>query len=140
MDYLYETKVITTSKVLAHNIWKTMHQACVEKLQKSFDNMVEDIESSCNVLIEALKEEYEVFELDEEKLLDNPKITAKRRYAENELRKIYPGYNKTSYHAETLVKNIDVAIENEKKFCEDIEKLEYCIGSNIGGLITQLRN
>lgn len=216
MDYLYETKVITTSKVLARNIWKTMQQTCNEQLQKSLNDVVEDIESVCNKLIEALKEEYEVvnivedisgiiedggltyeegfdqiclivdrdkesfvatpennqykyvlnkcrklgfqfyvtnpcfefwlllhfdkvFELDKEKLLENPKVTAKRRYAEDELRKIYPGYNKSSFHAEVLVKDIDKAIENEKKFCEDIEKLEYSVGSNIGELIDKMR-
>lgn len=82
----------------------------------------------------------EVFELDKEKLLENPKATAKRRYAENELRRICPHYNKSSYQAETLVKDIDKAIENEKKFCEDVESLKDSVGSNIGVLITQMRN
>lgn len=217
MDYLYETKVITTSKVLARNIWKTMQQACDEQLQKSLDDMVGNIESACNTLIGALKEEYEVvnivedisgiikdggltyeegfdqiclivdrdkdsflsmpennqykyvldkcremgfqfcvtnpcfefwlllhfdevFDLNEEKLLKNLKVTAKRRYAEDELRKICPRYSKSFYHAEALVKNIDKAIENEKKFCEDIEKLEYSVGSNIGKLIEKMRS
>lgn len=81
----------------------------------------------------------EVFEVDEEKLLNNSKVTAKRRYAENELRKIWPGYNKSSYHSEKLVKNIDKAIENEKKFCEDIEQLENSVGSNIGRLVQKMR-
>lgn len=217
MDYLYETKVITTSKVLARNIWKTMKKTCDERLNKTLDNVVEDIESTCNILIGVLQEEYqvvnivediseiikdggltyeegfdqicfivdrdkdsfvsmpennqykyvldkcrkmgfqlcvtnpcfefwlllhfdEVFTLDKEKLLDNSKVTVKRRYAENELRKILPGYNKSSYHAEMLVKEIDKAIENEKKFCEDIEELECSVGSNIGMLITRMRN
>lgn len=216
MDYLYETKVITTSKVLARNIWKTMLQTCDKKLKKSTEDRVDNIEISCKILIEDLREEYEVvnivediseiikdsgltyeegfdqiclivdrdkdsfistpennqykyvldkcnkmgfqfcvtnpcfefwlllhfdevFELDKEKLLNNPKVTAKRHYAENELRKIWPGYNKSSYHSEKLVKNIDKAIENEKKFCEDIEKLENSVGSNIGRLVQKMR-
>ena len=216
MDYLYETKVITTSKVLARNIWKTMLQACDKKLKKSMEDRVDNIETSCKILIEDLREEYEVvnivediseiikdsgltyeegfdqiclivdrdkdsfistpennqykyvldkcnkmgfqfcvtnpcfefwlllhfdevFELDEEKLLNNSKVTAKRRYAENELRKIWPGYNKSSYHSEKLVENIAKAIENEKKFCEDIEKLENSVGSNIGRLVQRMR-
>ena len=216
MDYLYETKVITTSKVLARNIWKTMLQTCDKKLKKSTEDRVDNVETSCKILIEDLREEYEVvnivediseiikdsgltyeegfdqiclivdrdkdsfistpennqykyvldkcnemgfqfcvtnpcfefwlllhfdevFELDEEKLLNNSKVTAKRRYAENELRKIWPGYNKSSYHSEKLVKNIDKAIENEKKFCEDIEKLENSVGSNIGRLVQKMR-
>lgn len=81
----------------------------------------------------------EVFKLDKEKLLDNPKVTAKRRYTENELRKICPRYNKSSYHAETLVMNVEKAIENEKKFCEDIEVLEYSVGSNVGKLIESMK-
>lgn len=212
MDYLYEIKVLTTSKVMARNIWKTMHRICTEKLQKSLNDVVEDVSDVCTVLIEVLKEEYEVgnivedissiikdggltyeegfdqiclivdrdkdsfvsdqydyvlnkckeigfqfcvtnpcfefwlllhfdevFDLDKEKLLDNPKITTKRRYAENELRRIYPNYNKSSYQAEVLVKSIDKAIENEKKFCEDIEELKTSIGSNIGELVYKMR-
>lgn len=53
MDYLYETKVITTSKVLARNIWKTMKKTCDERLNKTLDNVVEDIESTCNILIKS---------------------------------------------------------------------------------------
>ena len=216
MDYLYETKVITTSKIFARNIWKTMLQTCDKKLKKSTEDRVDNIETSCKILMEDLCEEYEVvnivediseiikdsgltyeegfdqiclivdrdkdsfistpennqykyvldkcnkmgfqfcvtnpcfefwlllhfdevFELDEEKLLNNSKVTAKRRYAENELRKIWPGYNKSSYHSEKLVKNIDKAIENEKKFCEDIEQLENSVGSNIGRLVQKMR-
>lgn len=33
MDYLYETKVITTSKILARNIWKTMLQTFLKLLK-----------------------------------------------------------------------------------------------------------
>ena len=55
------------------------------------------------------------------------------------MRKIWPGYNKSSYHSEKLVKKIDKAIENEKKFCEDIEQLENSVGSNIGRLVQKMR-
>ncbi len=80
-----------------------------------------------------------VFDLDKDMLLENPKITAKRRYVEQELRKIWPGYKKSSYRAEELVKNINNAINNEKKFCEDVEGLENSVGSNIGKLIVDMR-
>ena len=82
----------------------------------------------------------EVLNLDFDKLLENPRITSKRRYAEDELKKIYPKYRKTKYNAEFLVKNIDKAIENEKEFCEDIYGLKDAVGSNIGILITEMRN
>ena len=52
---------------------------------------------------------------------------------------VYPGYRKSSYCAERFVKNIDIAIENEKKFCEDINELEHTVGSNIGVLIEEMR-
>ncbi len=81
-----------------------------------------------------------VFELDRDKLLENPKVTAKRRYVEQELRRICPGYKKTSYRAEELVKDINHAIDNEKKFCEDIVNLENSLGSNIGKLIMDMRH
>lgn len=80
-----------------------------------------------------------VFELDRDKLLENPKVTAKRRYVEHELRRACPGYKKTSYRAEGLVKDIDFAIDNEKKFCEDVVDLEHLLGSNIGKLIMDMR-
>lgn len=60
MDYFYETKVITTSKVLAKNMWKTMVHVCAEKLQKSLQAEVEDIETDCNAILELLKQEYDV--------------------------------------------------------------------------------
>lgn len=188
MDYFYETKVITTSKVLAKSIWNTMVRICAEDLKKMLQAEVENIEADCNAILELLTKEYdighvisgisdiirdggltyaegfdqiclivdrdkdsfsalpgndqygyvvdkckekgfqlcitnpcfefwlllhfdEVFELDTDKLLENPKITVKRRYAEQELHRIYPRYKKSSYQAEELVKNIDKAIQ-----------------------------
>lgn len=81
----------------------------------------------------------EVFTLDQSKMLLNPKVTAKRRYAEDELKKVFPNYKKSRYDAESLVNNIDNAIENEKKFCEDIEELGNSLGSNVGKLIDEMR-
>ncbi len=216
MDYFYEMKVITTSKVQARSIWKTMCRVCEEKCLKKLDTFVEDIEKSCNLILKVLQEEYDlpcviedisniikeggftyeegfdricfiidrdresfvsspknnqyqyvidkckemgfgsyvtnpcfefwlllhfdgVFELDREKLLKNPKVTAKRRYVEQELRRLWPGYKKNSYRAEELVRDIDNAIEHEKGFCEDIVELENSVGSNIGRLIIDMR-
>jgi hypothetical protein len=211
-----KTKVITTSRIYARSIWKTMCRICEEKCLKNLDSFVEDIEESCNLILKALQEEHdlqhvisdishmikeggvtysegfdricliidrdrdsfvsspmnnqyryvidkckemgfglyitnpcfefwlllhfdEVFDLDQDKLLENPKITANRRYVEQELRRIWPGYKKSSYRAEELVKNIDNAINNEKKFCENVEELENSVGSNIGKLIIDMR-
>ena len=82
----------------------------------------------------------EVFELDQDKLLENPKVTAKRRYVEQELRRMCPGYGKSTYKAEEIVKRIDKAIENEKEFCEDVEKLKNKVGSNLGILIKEMKS
>ena len=216
MDYFYEVKIITTSKVQARSIWNTMSRFCKENLKKTLSSDVEDVENVCNLICEELQKEYElehvisdlpniikeggltyaekfdeiclivdrdresfvstpennqydyvvnkckekgfelyvtnpcfefwlllhfdrVFEVDREKMLKNPKVSAKRRYAEQELCKVYPGYTKSSYRAVELVRNIDRAIENEKAFCEDIQALESSVGSNLGKLIENLR-
>lgn len=216
MDYFYETKIITNSKVQADCIWKTMLKCCKVDLQKILSEDVDSIEDACNYICEELQKEYElqhvisdisniikeggmtyaegfdkiclivdrdresfvsapennqyqyvvdkckekgfglyvtnpcfefwillhfdeVFELDKEKLLENAKVTTKRRYAEQELCRIWPGYKKNLYHAKELVRDIDRAIENEKEFCEDIVSLEHSLGSNLGKLIEHLR-
>ena len=212
MDYFYDTEIIAMSKVMAYNVWKTMQEVCKENLEKSLDDIVEDVEDACGVFVEYLEKKYqlenvisdiseiienggitydktldkiclivdrdkdsfvsgqykyvvdkckecgfmlcvsnpcfefwlllhfdEVLSLDKDKLLNNPKMNAKRRYAEYSLKIVYPGYRKSSYCAERFVKNIDIAIENEKKFCEDINELEHTVGSNIGVLIEEMR-
>lgn len=216
MDYFYETKIITTSRVQARSIWKTMCRFCEVNLQKTLSEDVKDIENACNLICEELQKEYElehiisdisniikeggltyaegfdkiclivdrdresfvstpendqyayvvdkckekdfglyvtnpcfefwlllhfdkVFEVDKNKLLENPKVTAKRRYTEQELRRIWPGYTKSSYRAEELVREIDRAIENEKQFCEEVVSLKNSVGSNLGKLIENMR-
>lgn len=80
-----------------------------------------------------------VFSLDKEKLISNPKVTSSKRYTEHELTKLLPRYCKSSYNAEGLIKNVDVAIKHAESFCENIELLKNELGSNIGKLITCLR-
>ncbi len=216
MEYFYEVEIITTSRVYANSIWKTMKEFCEKALRKKLSEDVDDIKKDYGLIIEHLKQMYElgqvisdipdiiqeggltysegfdricliidreresfistpendqygyvvekckekgfvlcvtnpcfefwlllhfdeVLKLDRDKLLENPKVTAKRRYAGQELCRIWPGYRKSSYQAEKLVKIIDKAIKNEKEFCEDIEALEYSIGSNLGILIESMR-
>jgi hypothetical protein len=216
MDYFYDVKVITSSRIQAKSIWKTMGRICEKDLHKTLASEVEDIEYACSVILGILEKEYElvhvisdisniikdggityaegfdkiclivdrdrgsfvstpnnnqyeyvvhkcaekkfglyitnpcfefwlllhfdeVFELEIDKLLENPKVTAKRRYAEQELRKIWLGYGKSSYKAEEIVKRIGKAIENEEKFCEDVVLLENKVGSNLGILIKEMR-
>lgn len=63
----------------------------------------------------------------------------KRRYTEQELRKRVNGYTKSFYDADWFINRIDVAIQNEKLYCEDAEKLEYLVGSRVGMLIEEMR-
>ena len=72
----------------------------------------------------------EVHSINREKLLENKRASSKVKY--------FP-YNKNKYNAELLIEKIDLAIENEKRFCEDIEELKDKLGSNIGLLIKELK-
>ena len=80
----------------------------------------------------------EVHSINREKLLENKRASSKVRYVESELKKYFP-HNKNKYNAELLIEKIDLAIENEKRFCEDIEELKDKLGSNIGLLIKELK-
>ena len=80
----------------------------------------------------------EVHSINREKLLENKRASSKVRYVEAELKKYFP-YNKNRYNAELLIEKIDLAIENEKSFCEDIEELKDELGSNVGLLIQELK-
>ena len=81
----------------------------------------------------------DVCALEYQKLIDNIPVTAHRRYTENELRNRMPRFSKSSYDAGFLVNKIDIAIKNEKKYCEDISELKNKVGSNIGILIEEMR-
>ena len=62
----------------------------------------------------------EVLSLDRDKILKNEKITTKKRFTEYELKKLLKNYKKSKYDAEELIRKMDIAIKNEKSFCEDI--------------------
>ena len=81
-----------------------------------------------------------VCDLNQEMLRENPKVTARRRYTEQELRKLFPGYSKARYPVDQLIKRIEKAVSNEKLFCEDEEGLKQKIGSRVGVLIEELKN
>lgn len=216
MDYLYDRKIITTSKSQAKSIWNMLKWFCEENLKKSLIDIVNDVEKECinfceylemksgifnsiNDIEEIIKKEGityeenfdkiclivdrdknsfscgpqndqyeyvlkiceernfgvyitnpcfefwllmhfdEVKDLDEKMLLENPKVSARRRYAEEELRKLFPKYKKSSYDAYALVINVDRAIKNQKYYCQDVKSLKCNIGSNLGCLIEELR-
>ena len=80
----------------------------------------------------------EVHSINREELLENKRVNSKVRYVQSELKKYFP-YNKNRYNAELLIEKIDLAIENEKSFCEDIEELKDELGSNVGLLIQEFK-
>lgn len=82
----------------------------------------------------------EVFGLDREMLLENPKVTAKRRYTEQALRNLLPGYSKGKYSADSLNGKIEKAIINAERFCQDNVLLKNTLGSSVGLLIKELKN
>ncbi len=216
MDYFYDEKVLTTSRVQADAVWKLMNDGCRNILQKPLSAVVANLEEDCKSIIAYLNQESEianivadisdiiktsvityaegfdkiclivdrdkesflakrennqyqyvlekckekgfdfyvtnpcfefwlllhfdeVIELERDMLLENPKVTAKRRYTEHELRKLLKGYCKSHYNAVPLIDKVDTAIRNVKVFCNDIERLKDEVGSNLGDLIMDLR-
>ena len=81
----------------------------------------------------------DVSDLDEDMLLDNPKVRAKRRYTEQKLREKMPKYRKSVYDTNWFIERINIAIKNEKNYCENEEELEHSVGSRVGILIQELR-
>lgn len=84
-----------------------------------------------------------VSSLDREKIKANDRIDkgskSSVRFVQYELRKALGKYKKSWFDAESLIKNIDKAIKNEKSFCEALPDLKNEIGSNIGVFIEDLR-
>lgn len=79
----------------------------------------------------------DVGSLDISKLLENPNVTAKKKYTEIELNKRFP-FKKNKYDANSLVLKLSTAISNEKRYCEDLRLLEHAVGSNLGKLFDQI--
>jgi len=216
MSYLYDEKMIGSSKIQMHAVWNILETGCTTELGKSLSEQVDDVKSACDVLVDYLNrksdienivtdisdiiescyitysegfdkiclivdrdkksflsvpqnDQYsyvlqkcrekgfgfylsnpcfefwlllhfdEVAQLDRDMLLENPPVSAKRRYTEQELRRLLPGYTKRKYNVGLLMDRIEKALKNEKMYCEDIEELEHTLGSNVGLLIQELR-
>lgn len=84
-------------------------------------------------------------QLDFNKLLDNKRVgngKKSRKYSDKMLSEFSPkniGYNKSNLKFEVFVDRIDLAIRQEKEYCEDLQGLKDNIGSNVGLLIEELR-
>lgn len=82
-----------------------------------------------------------VLDIDREKMLKNLKETprAKKRFLEKQLSLLMGGYNKNSLQFGKLLDKVSKAVEHEKQFCENIEKLKTELGCNIGLLIKEMQ-
>lgn len=81
----------------------------------------------------------DVTDLDKEKIRKNEKISSKNSFLQSELKKRLESYKKNKYNANELVLNVDKAIKNSSKYCNDIEELRYKIGTNLADLISDMR-
>lgn len=165
MDYLYDERILTTSKVQAHALWGILKKGCDKILKKCLNENVDNVVSDCNILVGYLNQESDIVNIvddisgiiqtcnitydsrldeiclivDRGKLLENPQVTAKRRYTEHELRRLLPGYHKGKYDVDKLIRNIPLALRNAEKFCQNEVLLISEVGTNIGRLILLLK-
>lgn len=60
MDYLYEEKILTTSKVQARVFWRMLTEGCGKILKRCLSDYVDNLFEDCGLLIEYLNQESEV--------------------------------------------------------------------------------
>lgn len=83
-----------------------------------------------------------VLSLDRKEMLENKRsngLGKGKRYLELKLSEFF-GHNKSKIEFETFLPSVRKAIENEKKFEEDLQKLEYSLGSNVGLFLNDILN
>lgn len=79
-----------------------------------------------------------IFDLDRQEMLENRRETRRsKRFLEIKLSEIF-GCNKRNIDFEKFKPKIKKAIKNEKKFCEDLERLKNELGSNVGTLLNAI--
>lgn len=79
--------------------------------------------------------------LDQKKLLENKRVSGRnsKKYTDKMLSNII-GYDKSNLKFSSFVDKVDDAIKREKNYCEDLDKLENNVGSNVGLLIEKLKS
>ncbi len=79
-----------------------------------------------------------IFDLDRKEMLENRRATRRsKRFLEKKLSEFFE-CSKTNLDFEKFKPNINKAINNEKQFCEDLEKLKNELGSNVGKLLDSM--
>ena len=79
----------------------------------------------------------EILKLNRTEMLENRKISKKKRFLEFKLSEIF-GCSKTHLDFTKFKPNIKKAIKNEKNFCEDLQRLKTELGSNVGLLLDSI--
>lgn len=76
-----------------------------------------------------------------EDLFNNKKVNKKRRFIELELSKrLIHGYSKKKIKINEFLPGLDLAIKQEKLFANEVLQIVTALGSNIGTLITKMKN
>lgn len=76
---------------------------------------------------------------DEKQILCNSKISNKHTYTSKKVSDILGFNTKGNFRCESVLKNIDNAIKEERQICEDEKTMLDKIGCNMGVFITELR-
>ena len=121
MDYLLESKAITTSKLMAKNIWQTMTNICGNKLGKELDDVVDNIQETSKMLLGYLAEEYEVVNIvaDISEIIKNGDLTYDQDFDQHH-RKQRVGH--TAHHGVAAGK-VAVAEDGGMKALEGVNRL-----------------
>lgn len=78
-----------------------------------------------------------IFGIDKTAMLENRRVSNSKRFLEVKLSEIF-GCNKKNINFEKFKVNIKKAINNEKRFEENLINLKYNIGSNVGTLLDEM--
>ncbi|ACV62636.1 hypothetical protein Dtox_1783 [Desulfofarcimen acetoxidans DSM 771] len=76
---------------------------------------------------------------DEQQILYNSKVSNKHTYTSKKASEILGFNTKGNFRCESLLKNVDNAIKEERQICEDEKTMLDRIGCNMGLFITELR-
>lgn len=78
-----------------------------------------------------------IFGIDRTAMLENRRVSNSKRFLEVKLSEIF-GCNKKNINFEKFKVNIKKAINNEKRFEENLVNLKYNLGSNVGTLLDEM--
>lgn len=78
-----------------------------------------------------------IFGIDRTAMLENRRVSNSKRFLEVKLSEIF-GCNKKNINFEKFKVNIKKAINNEKRFEENLINLKYNLGSNVGTLLDEM--